>query len=88
MHICKDESNQGEEQTIQGAARHKQKNLSNHANGSSRTTEDKSPAVDENVLSVLRGDLSNYSPYKAKVVRIFISSTFTGKSFVHTRDST
>ena len=32
-----------------------------------------------NVLSVLQGDFSKYIYLKAKIVRIFISSTFTGK---------
>ena len=34
--------------------------------------------VDQKVLSVLQGDLTNCAIFKAKIVRIFISSTFTG----------
>ena len=34
--------------------------------------------VNQKVLSVLQGDLTNCAIFKAKIVRIFISSTFTG----------
>ena len=37
--------------------------------------------VDKKVLSVLQGNLSSYAIFKAKIVRIFISSTFTGNEF-------
>ena len=33
----------------------------------------------QNVLSVLQGNFSKYIYFKAKIIRIFISSTFTGK---------
>ena len=76
MHIITETgSNAAESEDSEGETKYVKTEPINHSSNAVEAQQ----KVDEKVLSVLKGDLSNYAIFKAKIVRIFISSTFTGK---------